>query len=47
VMIKHGFSYADLKEMHIDELRFWAQKLNEYYEKLNNELDDAIMLRLF
>jgi len=41
-MIKHGFSYTDLKEMDIDELRFWAQKLNEYYEQLNNELDDAI-----
>jgi len=41
-MVKHGFSYADLKEMDIDELRFWAQKLNEYYEKLHNELDDAI-----
>jgi len=41
-MVKHGFSYADLKEMYIDELRFWAQQLNEYYEQINNELDDAI-----
>jgi len=28
--------------MDIDELRFWAQKLNEYYEHLNNEIDNAI-----
>jgi hypothetical protein len=41
-MVKHGFSYADLKEMDIGEISFWAQKLNEYYEQLNNELDDAI-----
>jgi hypothetical protein len=41
-MIKHGFSYSDLKEMDIDELHFWAKELDEYYKQINDELDDAV-----
>jgi hypothetical protein len=41
-MIKHGFSYSDLKEMDIDEISFWAKELSDYYEQINGELDDAV-----
>jgi len=38
-MIKHGFSYADLKEMSIEEIRFWAKELDCYYEKLEKVME--------
>jgi hypothetical protein len=41
-MVKHGFSYNDLKEMDIDEISFWAKELNDYYEEINDELEDAV-----
>ena len=41
-MVKHGFSYADLKEMDIDEISFWAKELGNYYEQINGEIDDAV-----
>jgi hypothetical protein len=41
-MVKHGFSYNDLKEMDIDEISFWAKELDEYYKQINDELDDAV-----
>jgi hypothetical protein len=41
-MVKHGFSYSDLKEMDIDEISFWAKELDEYYKQINDELDDAV-----
>jgi len=31
-MLKHGFSYSDLKEMSLKEIAFWAQALSEYLE---------------
>jgi len=41
-MVKHGFSYADLKEMDIDEISFWAKELDKYNKQINDELEDAI-----
>jgi hypothetical protein len=41
-MIKHGFSYSDLKEMDISEIIFWAKELDKYYKQLNEELEDAV-----
>jgi hypothetical protein len=39
-MIEHGFSYSDLKEMSLRELRFWIKALDDYYEKKNAAMGD-------
>ncbi len=36
-MIKHGFRYSELAEMPYSEILFWAESLNEYYEKLKED----------
>lgn len=38
-MIEHGFGYRDLAEMRIEEIAFWAEELNQYYEKKNRVME--------
>ncbi len=33
-MIKHGFSYSDLRKMSLREIRFWAEGLKEFLDDL-------------
>jgi hypothetical protein len=37
-MIKHGFKYEELSEMPYQEILYWAEALNEYYEKLKEDI---------
>jgi hypothetical protein len=39
-MIKHGFSYTELREMSLEEIKFWAEQTSSFYEKLKEELTE-------
>jgi hypothetical protein len=39
--MKHGLGYEQLNGMHVEEIEFWMESINDYIEQQNEEYETA------